>query len=99
MAAKFPKYISSAGSHLIGTITSTNSNHSFKFIFLNLLNELTCLFVYISTPYHKMAYSTSKSHFHEKLTGVFDIMAASTDDLEPVLGPPPVEEEEEDFDF
>jgi len=46
-----------------------------------------------------MAYSTSKSHFHEKLTGVFDIMAASIDDLEPVLGPPPVEEEEEDFDF
>lgn len=46
-----------------------------------------------------MAYTTSKTHFHEKLTGVFDMQAASTEDLEPVLGPPPVEEEEEDFDF
>jgi len=77
----------------------TNKYQNREYDDLIVFHLLFCYIYIYSTPYHKMAYSTSKSHFHEKLTGVFDIMAASLDDLEPVLGPPPVEEEEEDFDF
>eukprot|EP01035_Chromulina_nebulosa_P021173 gene21173-27431_t len=52
-----------------------------------------------STPYGKMAYTSTKGKLRDTLPGVFDIQAANPDELDAALGLSVEEEEEEDFDF
>mmetsp|Transcript_28967 Transcript_28967/g.39790 ORF Transcript_28967/g.39790 Transcript_28967/m.39790 type:complete len:168 (-) Transcript_28967:14-517(-) len=53
-----------------------------------------------STPYHKMAYTSAKIKFRETLIGVFDMQAASIEELESNLGLAAVDDEDDkDFDF
>lgn len=52
-----------------------------------------------SPPYNKMAYTSAKGKFREKLPGVFDTQASSTSELDTSLGMNDAEEEEEDNEF
>jgi len=59
-----------------------------------------CWFPNNSTTYHKMAYTSAKIKFRETLIGVFDMQAASIEELEINLGlAKDDDEDDKDFDF
>jgi hypothetical protein len=57
-----------------------------------------------STPYNKMAYASAKGRFRETLPGVFDIQAASLEELQSSIisggaAASAEDEDDDDFDF